>query len=48
MFELINVLDEDLIKEQGEGTDDNSCPCDGCYVAPCGCTGEPLVCFPFD
>ena len=41
MLELLNRKDELL-----EGDPDPepqgpcNCPCDGCYVAPCGCTKE--------
>lgn len=40
MFELINELELDNIFDVNE---DDPCPCDGCYVAPCGCTGELIL-----
>ncbi len=40
MFELINELELDEILDVDT---EETCPCDGCYVAPCGCTGELIL-----
>lgn len=43
MLELLN----DVKPEENE-PDGTTCPCDGCYVAMCGCCRECLGAQPFD